>query len=84
MMTDRSELEEALRRAKFCIKRRAPVNWQGLEYFLSALILRYDKDRGFIYLIELTDPKRLNSTVTVGLSDIELPTEGGGFKLEPN
>ena len=84
MITDRSELEEALRRAKFCIKRRAPVSWQGLEYYLSALILRYCKDRGFIYLVELTDPKRLNSTVTIGLSDIELPTEGGGFKIEPN
>lgn len=77
----RDEIVEIQRRAKFCMRRRIPVEWNGAEYIPSALILRFKETEGFYYSVELTDKNRLNSTVTVGLDDVEFPTEGGGFTL---
>lgn len=77
----RDEIVEIQRRAKFCMRRRIAVNWNGAEYIPSALVLRFKETEGFYYSVELTDKNRLNSTVTVGLDDVEFPTEGGGFTL---
>ena len=82
---NRSEIEEKLRRIKFCMKRRIPVEFDGAQYITEALQLRYRAigvESGFYYSVELSDINRINSSITVGLNDVDWPTEGGGFKLE--
>ena len=84
-MMNRSEIEEKLRRIKFCMKRKIPVEFHGGNYRVEALQLRYREsgaEIGFLYSVVLSDINRINSSITVGLNDIEWPTEGGGFKLE--
>lgn len=77
----RDEIIELQTRVKFCMKRRVPVEWNGSEYIPSGMFLRYRESDGFYYTVELTDKNRLNSTVTVGLDEVEWPSEGGGFKI---
>ena len=84
-MMNRTEIEEKLRRIKFCMKRKIPVEFHGANYRVEALQLRYREagaEIGFLYSVELSDVNRINSSITVGLNDIDWPTEGGGFKLE--
>ena len=81
----RLEIEEKLRRIKFCMRRGIPVELSGAKYHIEALRLRYresETESGFYYTVELSDANRLNSSITVGLNDVEWPSEGGGFKLE--
>ena len=81
----RSEIEEKLRRIKFCMRRGIPVELNAAKYHIEALRLRYresETESGFYYTVELSDVNRINSSITVGLNDIEWPTEGGGFRLE--
>lgn len=82
---NRTEIEEKLRLIKFCMKRRIPVEFGGAQYITEALQLRYraiGAESGFYYSVELSDINRINSSITVGLNDVDWPTEGGGFKLE--
>lgn len=82
---NRTEIEEKLRLIKFCMKRRIPVEFDGAQYITEALQLRYraiGAECGFYYSVELSDINRINSSITVGLNDVDWPTEGGGFKLE--
>ena len=84
-MMNRTEIEEKLRLIKFCMKRRIPVEFDGAQYITEALQLRYraiGAESGFYYSVELSDINRINSSITVGLNDVDWPTEGGGFKLE--
>jgi hypothetical protein len=78
------ELKEIQRRVKFCMRRGVSVQFREAEYLVTAMLLRYNEKDGFFYTVELTDAKRLNSTVTAGLSDIVFPAEGGGFRLANN
>ena len=82
---NRSELYEKLRRTKFCMKRRIPVELNAAKYIPEALQLRYrasGAESGFYYSVILSDVNRVNSSISVGINEIEWPTEGGGFKLE--
>ena len=76
------EIRELQRRIKFCMKRRVPVSFGSGRFYVTVMNLRYSERDGFFYTVELTDVNRLNSTITVGLDDIEWPTEGGGYKIE--
>lgn len=81
---NRNEIEEQLRRIKFCMRHRVTVEWNGAEYHIEALRLRYresETESGFYYTVELSDVNRINTSVTVGLNDVEWPSEGGGFKI---
>lgn len=75
------ELRAVQKRVKFCMRRSLTVQYRGSDYIISAMLLRYNEKDGFCYTVELSDPKRLNSTVTAGLEDIDFPSEGGGFRL---
>ena len=72
---------EMQRKIKFCIRHRIKVEFGGKKYFPSGMSLRYKEPDGFFYTVELTDPNRLNSTITVGINDVDWPEEGGGFRL---
>ncbi len=72
---------ETQRKIKFCIRHRIIVEFNGKKYFPSGMSLRFKEPDGFFYTVELTDPNRLNSTVTVGIDDVDWPEEGGGFRL---
>lgn len=74
-------MKELQNRVKFCMRRSVPVRHRGAEYTVSAMLLRYSDKDGFFYTVELTDPKRLNSTITAGIEDVDFPSEGGGFRL---
>ena len=77
----REEIETIQRRIKFCMKRHIPVKWSGIDYYPTAMILRYNETEGFYYAVELTDRNRTNSIITVGIDAVEFPTEGGGFTI---
>lgn len=77
----REEIEDKLRRIKFCIRRKIPVELNGAEYIPAVLNLRYSESDGFYYTVQLDDRNRTDSSVTVGLEDIDWPSEGNGYKL---
>lgn len=77
----REETEKTLRAIKFCIRRKIPVNRNGADYIPSVLNLRYSDNDGFFYTVQLNDINRLNSSITVGIEDVEWPAEGNGYKL---
>lgn len=82
---NRAEIEKILRRIKFCMRRGILIELNGAKYHIEALRLRYrenETESGFYYTVELSDANRINSSITVGLNDIEWPTEGGGFRLD--
>lgn len=81
MRMEKAELEEALRRAKFCMKRRIVVPYNGAEYIPHGLYLQYSEKDGFFYSIELIQNSRRNCLIIVPLDDVDLPAEGGGYKL---
>lgn len=81
MKIKKTELEEALRRAKFCMKRRVMIQYNGAEYLPHGLYLQYSEQDGFFYSIELIQNSRRNCLIIVPLNDVDLPAEGGGYKL---
>lgn len=80
---NKEELIEKQRRVKFCMRRRVPVQYgEKGKYYVEAMLLRYSNQFGFTYSVELSDVKRINSTITVGIDDLDFPKEGGGFSLD--
>lgn len=82
----KEEITDALSRVKFCMKHRLTIEIHNRHaaglYVPAALVLRFSENLGgFIYTVEMQDPKRKNSTITIGLDEADWPTEGGGFIL---
>lgn len=78
----REELTEIQRRVKFCIKRRIPVPYRTGQYYVDGMVLRYSERDGFYYTVILSDANRTNTSLTVGIEDVDFPNEGGGYKLD--
>lgn len=77
----RDEIEETLRRIKFCMRRKIKVAFNSAEYYVAVLNLRHSERDGFYYAVQLDDVNRLNSSITVGIESIDWPTEGNGYTL---
>ena len=75
---DREHIESLLTKVKFCIARKITVNFNTGLYIPSALQLRHNGKR-FYYTVILDDYKRRDSSITVGLEDIDWPSSGGGY-----
>ena len=63
------------------MRRRIKVTYNDSEYFAAVLNLRHSERDGFYYTVQLDDVNRLNSSITVGIENIDWPTEGNGYKL---
>ena len=72
------EIKRLLNKAKFCISHHIPVQLQWGEYIPAALVLRY-VNQEWLYTVEMQDKKRMDTTITIGLEDVDWPTAGGGF-----
>lgn len=72
------EIRETLNKIKFCIAHKIPVRLQWGEYYPAVLNLRLIKDK-FAYTVEMHSLNGSNSTVTVGIDDVDWPTSGGGY-----
>ncbi len=72
------EIKRLLNKAKFCISHQIPVQLQWGEYIPAALVLRY-VNQEWLYTVEMQDKKRMDTTITIGLEDVDWPTAGGGF-----
>ncbi len=78
----KEELIEMQKRAKFCMRRRVPVEYGGGKYNVESMKLSYSKRYGFTYSVELSDVNRIDSMLTVKLESVDFPKEGGGYSLD--
>lgn len=81
MYMNREEIELTLRKIKFCIRRKIKIKYRDADYFASVLNLRHSERDGFYYTVQLDDVNRLDSSITVGIDEVEWPTHGNGYEL---
>lgn len=75
---DKEQIQILLNRVKFCVARKVVVEFGSGLYIPSAIVLRHN-GKEFFYTVVLDDYYRRNSSITVGLADIDWPTSGGGY-----
>lgn len=77
---DKELIKTLLSRVKFCIARKVVVNFNSGQYIPSALQLRHN-GKDFYYTVILDDYNRHDSSITVGLNDVDWPSSGGGYYI---